>query len=152
MSDNRFLFIEEAFTGAVKRLLTGRVNEMLGELPFAIPLIEFGDYGGGDVMVPTIALISCERTEKERIIQLDAYSFTVSFNLPETPESEMYCIAYATFVNYALHENPTLGGIVDRVVIIGKKYVPPKKSGCGLEWEVILHLRITVESQITGNK
>ncbi|MDR0557919.1 MAG: hypothetical protein LBG43_08670 [Treponema sp.] len=45
----------------------------------------------------------------------------------------------------ALGENPTLGGIVDRAVLAGKKYVPPKQSGTGGDWMVILTLRIVVE-------
>ena len=148
MSDSRTLFTEEAITDAVKSLLAGRVNELLGELPFAIPLIEFGDYSGGDVVVPAIALVSCERTEKERIIRLDAYSLTISFRIPETPESEMHCYAYASFVCTALLENQTLNGIVDRAVITAKKYVPPKKPGCGQGWEVVLTLRVMVEGNI----
>jgi hypothetical protein len=35
--------------------------------------------------------------------------------------------------------------LVDRGVITGKKYVPPKKPYCGDGWELILTLRLTVE-------
>ncbi|MDR0582920.1 MAG: hypothetical protein LBG57_01020 [Treponema sp.] len=45
----------------------------------------------------------------------------------------------------ALGENPTLGGIADRAELTGKKYVPPKQSGTGGDWTVILTLRIVVE-------
>jgi hypothetical protein len=45
----------------------------------------------------------------------------------------------------ALGENPTLGVTVDRAELTGKKYVPPKQSGTGGDWKVILTLRITVE-------
>jgi hypothetical protein len=145
MSDNRALFIEEAIIGAVKSLLAGRVNELLGDMQFAILPVEFSDYRVGAAVVPVIALASCERTEKERIIRLDAYSMTITFTLQETPESELYCYAYAAAVCKALGGNPTLGGVVDRAVVTGKKYNPPKKAYGGNEWEVVITLRLTVE-------
>jgi hypothetical protein len=45
----------------------------------------------------------------------------------------------------ALEENSTLGGVVDRVELTGKKYVPPKQGGTGGDWGLVLSLRITVE-------
>jgi hypothetical protein len=71
---------------------------------------------------------------------------TISFTLRETPESELYCYAYAAAVCKALGENPTLGGVVDRAAVTGKKYNPPKKAYGGNEWVVTLDLRITVET------
>ena len=41
---------------------------------------------------------------------------------------------------------PTLGGIVDRVVVTDKKVVPPKVTNCGMDWKVEINLRITVET------
>jgi hypothetical protein len=70
MSDNRALFSEETIIGAVNRLLSGRVNELLGETEYPIPPIEFGSYRGGSAVVPVITLSTCERSEKERIIRL----------------------------------------------------------------------------------
>ena len=96
-------------------------------------------------MVPVISLSTCERTEKERIIRLDAYTLTITLNVPEHPEGERNCYAYAWAAATALGENPTLGGIVGRAVLTGKKYVPPKQSGTGGDWTVILTLRVTVE-------
>ena len=145
MSDNRALFVEEGITGAVKRLLAGRVNEILGEAEFPIPLIEFGGYSSGSVIVPVISLSTCERTEKERIVRLDAYSLTMTFTLPESPDSEWHCYAYAAAVDKAITENSAFGGVASRAVLVGKKYVPPKKAHCGEGWEVILTLRVTVE-------
>jgi hypothetical protein len=142
-------FIEQQILTAVRGLLTGRVNEILGESQFPIPFIEFSDYRGGGVVVPVISLTTCERSEKERIIRLDTYSVSISFTLPETPESEWCCYAYAVSVSKALGEEPTLGGIADRAVITGKKYNKPKKAIGGNEWEVVLTLRITVEE--SGN-
>jgi hypothetical protein len=139
------LFIEEIIINSLKSLLTGRVNELLVETEYPIPPVEFGIYRGGSVIVPAISLSTCERTEKERIIRLDAYTLTITFTLPEHPEGERNCYAYAWAAATALRENPTLGGTVDRAVLAGKKYTPPKQSGTGDDWEVVLSLRITVE-------
>ncbi|GHV72263.1 hypothetical protein AGMMS49928_28710 [Spirochaetia bacterium] len=145
MSDCRGLYVEEAIIGGVKRLLSGRVNEVLKETEFSLPLIEFGGYEGGSAVVPIISLSTCERTEKERIIRLDAYTLTIVFALPESPESELHSYAYAAAVDRALGEDPALGGAASRTVLMGKKYIPPKKAHCGDGWEVVLSLRVTVE-------
>ena len=145
MTDNN-VFIEQQIIEAVRGLLTGRVNEILGRWQFFVPLFEISDYQGRTAVVPAITLSGCERTEKERIIRLDAYSMTIAFTLQETPESELYCYAYASAVCKALGENPTLGGIVDRAAVTGKKYAPPKKAYGGNEWEVAITLRVTVEA------
>jgi len=146
MSDNRALYTEEAIIGAVKSLLAGRVNEFLNDIEFHIPPIEFGEYRGGDVVVPVISLSGCEKTEKERIIRLDVYSLTIIFTMPETEDSELFCYAYASAVCKAIELNPTLGGIADRAVVVGKKYIEPKVPNCGMDWEMVISLRITVES------
>ena len=144
-SEDKEDFIEARIIGAVRVLLTRRVNEILGDWEFAIPVIEFGDYSGGDSVVPVISLGLCERTEKERIIRLDAYSLTITISLPEMPESESYCYAYSGAISKALKDDPTLGGIADRAVVIGKKYNQPKRPNCGEKWEAVITLRITVE-------
>jgi len=145
MSDNRTLYVEEAIISAVKSLLVGRVNELLGDVDFSIPTIEFGEYRGGDVIVPVIRLSGCERTEKERIIRLDVYSLTITFTMPETEDSELFCYAYAAAACNAIGENPTLGGIAERAIVTGKKYNEPKVSNCGMDWEAVISLRITIE-------
>jgi hypothetical protein len=143
-------FIEEIIINSLKSLLTGRVNELLEETEYLIPPIEFGNYRDGSVVVPAIALSTCERSEKERIIRLDAYTLTIAFAVPEHPSDqrsigERNCYAYAASVATALGENPTLGGAATRAELTGKKYVPPKQSGTGEGWEVILTLRVIVE-------
>jgi hypothetical protein len=109
-------FIEQQILTAVRGVLAGRVNEILGEMECAAPLVEFGGYAGGSVVVPVISLSTCDRSEKERIIRLDTYALTVAFSVPESPESETYCYAYAAAVEKALGENPALGGVVSRAV------------------------------------
>ena len=138
--------IEQKIIEAVKKLLTVRVNELLNSLDYPVPLIEFSDYQGGNVVAPVINLSTCERSEKERIILLDAYSLTITFSLPEKDESEFLCYVYALSVCKALGENPTLDGIADRAVVTGKKYNKPKKPGCGEGWEAVITLRVTVET------
>jgi hypothetical protein len=145
MSDNRILYTEEAIFGAVKCLLTEKVNELLGDLDFPVPLVEFSNYGGTTAVVLAITLATCEQSEKERIVQLDAYTLTITFSFPETPESEIYCYAYSAAVRKALEEDTTLDGVANRTVITGKKYVSPKKPNCGQGWELVITLRITVE-------
>jgi len=138
-------FIETRIIEAIRKLLTERVNELLGNFEYAIPIIEFGDNGCGNIVAPVISLSTCERTEKERIIRQDAYFFTISFSMPESPESELHCYAYSGAISRAFYDDPTLGGVADRVVISGKKYVQPKKPYCGDGWELIVSLRVTVE-------
>ena len=145
---DKSLFIEEIIINSLKSLLAGRVNELLGETEYPIPPVEFGTYRGGSVIAPVINLSTCERTEKERIVRLDAYTLTITFTVPEHPEGERNSYAYAWAAATALGENPTLGGIVDRAVLAGKKYVPPKQCGTGGDWTVVLSLRITTEEKI----
>jgi len=142
-------FIEQKIISAVRGLLKGKVNILLGDMGFQIPLVEFGNYSGY-VVVPVIALSSCERSEKERIIKLDAYSLTITFNVPETEDSELFCYAYACAVCKALGENPTLGGVAEKVTVSGKKYLPPKIANSGMEWQVVISLRVTVEAMGNG--
>jgi hypothetical protein len=142
---DKSLFIEGILLNSVKKLLSGRVNELLGETEYPIPPIEFGTYRGGSVVSPMITLTTCERSEKERIVQLDAYTLTIAFTVPEWPEGERNCYAYASSVATALGEDPTLGGAASRAVLTGKKYAPPKHPGTGEGWELVLTLRVTLE-------
>jgi hypothetical protein len=138
-------FIEQRIINAVRRLLAGRVNELLGSLQFYIPLVEFGNYNGYEAIVPTITLTSCECSEKERIIRIDAYSLTLTFTLPETQYSELYSYAYSAAVCRAVENDVTLGGVADKAIVTGKKYNQPRKRNCGENWELVISLRIITE-------
>ena len=138
-------FTEQKITNAVKKLLTGKFNDCLREFDFQIPSVEFGIFRGVNVIAPLVSLLSCEQTEKERIVKMDTYMVTVTFPVLDSVESELFCFAYADAFSKALVDDVTLGGIADRAVIINKKYVPPKKANCGMDWELIITLRITVE-------
>jgi hypothetical protein len=143
------LYIEEIILNSTKTLLSGRVNELLGEAEYPIPAIECGqsvftglaEYS----MVPIIRLSACERSEKERIIRLDAYTLTLAFTVPEGPEAERNCYAYAWAVDRAVGEAPALGGVADRAELPGKMYSPPKCAGAGAGGGVTITLRITTE-------
>jgi hypothetical protein len=138
-------FIELQIINAVRKILVNRVNEILQNCEHLIPVIEFGAIGASYAVSPIISLSSCERTEKERIIFLDAYSLTITFSLQDSPESAMFCYSYSGAVSRAFYDDPTLGGVVDRAVVIGKKYVTPKNVNCGEGWGLVINLRITVE-------
>ena len=138
-------FIEQQIITAVRKLLTGKFNDILRGFEFQIPLVEFGIFRGVNVIAPVVSLSSCEQTEKERIIKQDTYLTTVTFPVLDTVESELYCYAYAAAFQKALCEDLTLGGAADRAVITSKKYVPPKKADCGMEWETVISLRIIVD-------
>ena len=126
--------------------MTGKFNDILREFNFQIPFVEFGIFRGVNVIAPLISLSSCEQTEKERIVRQDTYSITVALPVLDTVESELLCFAYADAFGKALCDDVTLGGLADRAVIINKKYVQPKKANCGMDWELIIALRITVEN------
>jgi hypothetical protein len=137
--------IEENILNSVREMLVGRMNEILGELEEGIPPVECGDHRGGSVVVPVVALSSCERSEKERIVGLEVYGLTIVFAVPDGPDAERYCYAYAAAVGRALAEDPGLGGVADRAALTGKKYRAPKVPYCGEGWEVVLTLRICTE-------
>jgi hypothetical protein len=139
-------FIEQGIGEAVRGLLSEQVNELLSSSQVIFPLVEFGLFNSMFIVTPAIVLTHCEQTEKERIIRQDAYLLTITLTMPDTPDGELHCYAYSGAIGRALYENPTLGGIVDRAVITGKKYVPPIKEHCGESWSLVVSLRITVEA------
>ena len=152
MNENKILFIEDAITDGVKSLLTSRMNELIGEIEYSVPVIEFGKYTGANVIVPKIDLVSCERTEKERLILLDAYSLTVTFNVRDCPDSVLYTWIYFCAANKVFNESPTLDGIADRLTLTCVDIKPPKVFDCGQDWQVTAKLRITVEGTLYARK
>ena len=138
-------FVEQEILSALRSLLTGRVNEILAELEPPLPPVEMGAYRGEAAVVPAIALSTCERTEKDRIINMDAYSVSISFSVPDMPESDMRCYAYAAAVEKAIMEDPSLGGAASRAVLAEKRYRAPKTPHCGDHWELVLNLRVVAE-------
>jgi hypothetical protein len=147
MSYTNDFFIEEEIDGCFYRLLDEQVNYFLRELELTVPPLDVGGKPGGDAVYPDVYISECERTEKERIIRIDTYSVTITFPVPKSEFSDLYCYAYASAFDKALHLNPTLGNIVNSAVLTGKKYIRPKKPGCGEEWKLVISVRVTVENQ-----
>jgi hypothetical protein len=145
MSDNKALFIEEAILSAIKGLLARRVNELLMDYEFQCPVIEFGNYQNEKTVTPEITISICEKTEKERIIRLDAYTVTIGFTFADQRDTPVYAYAFNGVINKALAENQTLDGIADFAVITSQKITPPKKPHCGEDWRLDIALRVTVE-------
>ena len=83
------MFIERQIIEAVKRLLDGRVNEIFGDWEILLPVIEFGSFGGMYAVAPLVSLTSCERSEKERLIKIDAYTVSITFTLQEHVDGEL---------------------------------------------------------------
>jgi hypothetical protein len=101
-------------------------------------------------VVPVIAISVCERSEKERIVIQDAYTLTIAVTVPESLSeqssvAERNVYAYGWAVDLAVAGDRTLGGVVDRAVLTGKKYRAPKAPYFGENWEVVITLRLTVE-------
>jgi hypothetical protein len=141
------MFIEETLLDSVRKLLTGRVNELLGEMEWPVPLVAFGQsLSGAYAVTPVLRLAACERSEKERVIRMDAYTLTVGFVVPERLEAERNCYAYSWAVDTALGEDTTLGGVADRAAVTGKTYDVPKHEHCGEGWGAVITLRLSVES------
>jgi hypothetical protein len=135
-------FTELKIKNAIRELLTGRVNEYLGRLRFQIPLIEFKETMGGDGVCPVLRLRTCERTEKERILRLDAYTVEIEFTA-NGEDGELFCYAYGAAVDWALKADSTLGGAAVRALITGKHYAEGKTAHND-ERIITLRLRITV--------
>ena len=151
MSLTNDFFIEEEIEGALLRLLDEPVNYFLQEMELNAPPLDVCGKPGGEAVYPDVFLSECERTEKERIIRIDAYSVSITFPVPDSEEADVYCFAYAAAFEKALDTNPTLGGLVNRAVLTGKKYTRPKKPGCGEEWKLVLSVRVSVERVLHGN-
>jgi hypothetical protein len=144
--DNRDSFIEEIIINSLKSLLAGRVNELLGEAEFLIPPIEFTHKlnGGYYSITPELAIATCERNEKDRVVLLDAYKVTITFTCPEQ-NGERNGYAYAGAVDRALREDSTLGGTADYALLVKKEYKAPKRPGTGEGWEVELKIHVLVD-------
>jgi hypothetical protein len=95
--------MEETILGAVHKLLLTDVNECIKNEKLAIPEIDDFHFS------PVIKLSGCERTDKERVLLLDAYTVKISFTAPETR-----CYEYAAMINRCLNNDRTLGGIAIR--------------------------------------
>jgi len=130
--------IEERVLDGIWALLLGDVNEALVGLQRQVALFERRRGGslGGFGCQAEVALLDVERTEKERFLKIDAFTVTVEFaaSLPD-------CYVYAWALDEALRQDATLGGLVDNVVFVSRRYL---KEGPGNNAQ--FKLRVIVES------
>ena len=147
MNGDRVLTVEEMIVNGVKRLLVKDVNKLLEGLDFHVPCFEFGNHGGREAVVPGVALSSCERTEKERVVFVDAYAVEITVPVEDIwgCDGERLVFSYGAAIDGAVRLNGSLDGTVSRVVITGKEFIPPKKPRCGDCWVLVMRLRVTVE-------
>jgi hypothetical protein len=140
---------EKRILAAIKNLLEEKVNEYLEGCEFRLPVIDFSSGSGGDYVCPVMKLVTAERTEKDRIIQLDVYTLTLtlSFAFPDR-DGERNCYVFAGAAEKALRENHALNGAADWVKMVRKEYKAPRRADTGEGWELVLTLRVTVEEEL----
>jgi hypothetical protein len=68
--------MEEIIINSLKSLLPGRVNEFLWGTVDPHTSYWVCHLPGWFTVVPVISLSTCERSEKERVVQQDAYTLT----------------------------------------------------------------------------
>jgi hypothetical protein len=117
----------------VRGFLLGRVNAELAGTDYHVPLIKFKGRKGKTSIVSAI-----------NILVHDNFSVTVTFTLPEKPESGFYCYAYGSGFAIAVKKDPTLGGVVANAVVSEKKYVSPNLENSGHVWKAVITLQVTV--------
>jgi hypothetical protein len=132
--------IEEKIESAVWVLLLDGVNDFLGSIDDDVPLVE-RNTGGFTARSPraVVEFAAAERTEKERIVRLDAYTVKVLFDAPES-----FCYRYAYALDKAIVADSTLGGLAERVLFEKRTYKKTPNGGC----EAVFTLRITVEGML----
>jgi hypothetical protein len=129
---------EEMLLEMTAELLSGGVNYYLNEIDETVPLFEIegqrklGAYG----VKPDIDVSDCELSEKERVIKLQAYTLTITFCVKGFEHKRLLYI-YAYAIEKAIGDDPTFGGVADRVALTHKKY-----SG----EQVVITLRATLEA------
>ena len=133
--------IEEKIEGAVWVLLLDGVNDFLGSIDDDVPLVERNTGGFAARRSPraVVEFAAAERTEKERIVRLDAYTVKVLFDAPES-----FCYRYAYALDKAVEANSTLGGLAERVLFEKRTYKKTPNGG----FEAVFTLRITVEGML----
>jgi hypothetical protein len=128
--------IKKQIFDVVRGFLLGRVNTELAGTDYHVPLIKFKGSKGKTAIVSDI-----------EILVHDTFSVTVTYTLPETPESEFYCYAYGSAFCIAVKKDPTLGGVVEQAVVSEKKYVSPNTENSRREWQAVITLQIAISKE-----
>ena len=137
--------IKEKLIAVIQDLLTDKVNEILSDMQFPIPLIDFSNNGTDKVIIPSLTLTSCDFAEKEYAMGLCTYLLNITFDVSDMKDSELCYYVYAAAVEKAIKEDVTLGGFAKLVVFSGKKYDLLQKTLAGEKKEVLLYYQITVD-------
>jgi hypothetical protein len=135
--------VEERIIGAVWGLLLGGVNEVLAEIDDFVPPVERP--GAGLAARPArcaVEIAAVERTEKERIVRLDACRVKIMITAFESD-----CYRYAYALEKAIDRDFTLGGVVENVLFEKKVYTQKTHLV-----EAEFGLRITVEQLTMRNE
>jgi hypothetical protein len=131
--------IEEKILGGVLELLLTGVNGVLAEIDDDVPPVERP--GAARPCRCAVELAAAERTEKERIVRLDAYAVKVTFY-----GSEADCYRYGYALNKAVEADWTLGALAESVCFERKVY---KKTAGGVKadgCEAVFSLKIIIEA------
>jgi hypothetical protein len=143
------VYREERIIGAVRKLLAEDVNELLEGSGDSVLPVEFAEGRGSGRygVAPEIRLACGERSEKDRVVLVDAYTVTITF---VCMRGECSSYPYAWAVDQALRADPTLDGVVDRVSLVKKTWAALKYPNEGIE--LTFTLRVTVEGMGGGDK
>jgi hypothetical protein len=133
---------EEVLIEMTEEPLTGAVNFYLGEFEVDSPLFEvdcsrrLGSFG----VWPDIEVCECELSDKERIIKVVAYTLKIALQIHHLSEKK-HLYFYTHALDLAINDDPTFGGVADRVSIVYKKY---KQLDTGA-WEIVIMVRVIME-------
>jgi hypothetical protein len=89
----------------------------------------------------SLLIAAAERTEKERIVRLDAYTVKITFNAAAS-----FCYRYAYALDKAIEADWTLGGLAERVSFEKRVYKKTFDGRGNPACEAVFTLRITAEA------
>jgi len=141
--------METRIAAALERLLTDEVNKLLEALPVQLAPIELGEYSGAEIARASIAIASSQRTEKERVVLLDAYAIEIRYSVFDRGGREAGRLLpyYTACIRKAIRRNGTLGGLVDRIALLETRHEPAGKGFPADHWTGTARLRATAEAE-----
>jgi hypothetical protein len=142
LEENFMKTIEEKIEGAVWVLLLSGVNDFLEGIDDDVPALEgpgFGSRSPGAV----VEFAAAERTEKERIVRMDAYTVKITINAAAS-----FCYRYAYALDKAIEADWTLGGLAERIQFEKRVYKKTINGGGNPACKAVFNLRVTVEQVI----
>jgi len=149
MSAEDFEPIETRIAAALERLLLEDANRLLDALPVQLAPIELGEHAGAEIVRPSIAAASSRRTEKERVVLLDAYAIEIKYAVFDRQGQEACRLLpyYTACIRRAVRRNGTLGGLVDRIALLETRHEPAEKGFAADHWTGTARLRATAEAE-----